>query len=128
MSSIFDYATALTATKENLYTSEAIFIKEYNAFMLNRILSNSAHTVLFADALNCYPHLDPKIQHDFYLYGIPKKKIGKMWTKKEESVDLERCKLISEALQISMKKALEISDLISDEVLDEHRKKIGGKN
>jgi len=53
-------------------------IKDYSAFMINRIMSNTLDTLFFAEAMNRFYDLDKGIQRDFYWYGLPKsKRFGK---------------------------------------------------
>jgi len=129
MSSPFDYAKSLTQTKENLYTSEAIFNKEYVPFMVNRILSNSPQAVLFAECMNMYPDLDKKIQHDFYFYGIPKLGYTKMWSKKEEGTEdvMDKVKHIATELGVNLGRAMEIMSRLDEHDLEVHMKSRGGK-
>ena len=98
----FDYAKSVTHTKESLYTNEAIFAKEYNAFLVNRSLSNSPHTALMADAMNIYQDIHPKLQYDFYMYGIPKQKGYSKWIKKEDDIlPQEHIEYIAKSLSLS---------------------------
>lgn len=116
-------------TKESLYTKEALFVSEYVPFIVNRALSNDPKCTLFADALNVYPDLDLKLQHDFYLYGIPKMRTGKMWTKKEEDeqYNIEDVRLVAKDLNVSVKRAYQLMPLIDEEELQRLKSAEGGK-
>jgi hypothetical protein len=128
MASPFDYAKALTSSKEDLYTTEDIFQKEYLPFMVNKILSNSPQTALFADMMNQYQHLDKKMQYDFYMIGVPKQRASKMWTKKEESeIPLPHLEYIAEKLHVSMTRAIELYPLIGSDVIIEAIGSKGGR-
>lgn len=128
MSSPFDFVKSFTTTKESLYDNESLFQKEYVPFVINRALSNDPKCTLFAEMMDNYALLDKKLQHDFYFYGIPKMRTGKMWSKKEESEDLsESANLISRDLNVSLKRAYELLPLIDDEAIMKLSRAQGGK-
>lgn len=129
MSSPFDFVRSFTTTKESLYTKEALFVSEYVPFIVNRALSNDPKCTLFADALNVYPDLDLKLQHDFYLYGIPKMRTGKMWSKKEEddTYSIDDVKLVAKDLNVSIRRAYQLMPLIDSDDIDKLRSAEGGK-
>lgn len=127
MSSPFEYAKSVTHTKESLYTNEALFTKEYVSFMVNRSLSNSPQTALFADVMNQYPDTDKKMQYDFYMHGIPKQKGYSKWTKKEESTSQEHLDYLAEVMKLSMPRAIEVYKMIGPEAVQREIDKRGGK-
>lgn len=129
MSSPFDYAKSVMSSKEDLFTSDDIFMKEYDPFMVNRILSNSPQATIFANVLNMFPELDKKLQYDFLLKGLPKiRNSGKMWSKKEVDEDaLEMAKYISNEMKISMNRAYEYLTFIDEDTITTHKKLVGGK-
>lgn len=129
MSSPFDFVRSFTTSKENLYLNEYLFQKEYVPFVVNKAMSNDPKCALFAAALNAYPQLDKKLQHDFYFYGLPTIRTGKMWSKKEESEEniVELIEFIARDLNISRKRAMELLPLIDEEAISKARKAIGGK-
>jgi hypothetical protein len=129
MSSPFDYAKSLLTSKENLYTTDDIFLKEYEPFMVNRILSNSPQATIFANVVNMFPELDKKLQHDFYFYGLPKTRgSGKMWTKKEIDEDeLALAKYISSEMNVSLARGFEYLAFIDMEDVEANKKLSGGK-
>lgn len=127
MAGPFDYIKSFLDTKQSLYDTESLFIKDYPPFVINRALSNDPKCTLFADALNTYPSLDAKLQHDFYFYGLPRMRTGKMWTKKEEDGQIKNAKAVSELMQVSLKRAYELLQFIDEEEIDAALKLKGGK-
>lgn len=125
----FDFAKSIISSKDNLYSTEALFQKEYVSFMVNRILSNSSKAALFADVINRYPNLDKKLQYDFYLRGLPKGgSSSKLWSKKEGDEDrLERATIVAKSLNVSLVRAEEYLAVIDDSAFEEHKTKFGGK-
>ena len=128
MPSPFDYIKTFLSTKDSLYDSEELFKKDYVPFVVNRALSNDPKCLLFADALNTYPMLDSKIQHDFYLYGLPKMFAGKLWSKKDEDVNLKYAKFVAQSMNVSLKRAYEILPLLDDEDIETAMRAKGGKS
>ena len=129
MSSPFDFVKSFTSTKEYLYETESLFLKDYVPFVVNRALSNDPRCALFVDAISTYPDLDKKMQHDFYFYGIPKLRTGSMWTKKQtdSDINMEYVKILASDLKVSIERAIEILPLIDEELLAKYEKLQGGK-
>ena len=130
MTSPFDIAKSILQTKENLFTTDEFFNKEYTPFMVNRIFSNSERTVLFAECMDKYFGLDKKIQYDFYLKGVPQNRsFQKMWSKKESSsLNTDHVEYICSRLNVSTKRGTEIYKLLGSEVIEAELRKHGGKN
>lgn len=128
MPSPFDYAKSATHTKDYLYTTDDVFNREYVPFLVNRSLSNSAQTALFADAINQYPDLDKKLQYDFYFFGMPKQKGYTKWVKKEDDgIPQEHIELITQELQVSAKRAVEMYKFIGSDIINKILADRGGK-
>lgn len=67
--------------------------KSYPHFMVGRALSNYPDTVLIANEINLYPHLDNKLKYDYLLNIVkPYKRPFAKWHKRASSVDLEAVK------------------------------------
>ena len=126
----FYIAKSILQTKEDLYTTDELFNKEYAPFMVNRILSNSDRTVLFAECMDKYSGLDKKIQYDFYLKGIPQNRaFQKMWSKKESStLNTDHVEYICSRMNVSTKRGTEIYKLLGPEAVQAELDKHGGKN
>jgi len=124
----FDITKSLTQTKDNIYTNEDIFNKEYIPFMVNRILSHSPSTALFAEAMNQHGIVDKKLQYDFYRLGIAKSKGYTKWIKKETSdLNQEHIDFISETMHLSVARSIEVYLLIGSDVVQEQLDNRGGK-
>jgi hypothetical protein len=87
-------------------------LKDYNPWMINRVLSNHQQTVLFASAMNKYYWLDKDIQFKFYKEGIPKGKRFGQWQKKFEATDI--LVAICDKYGCSMGVAKQYEQLLSD--------------
>ena len=105
-----------------------MFQKEYNAFLVNRSLSNSGQTALFADIINQFPGLDVKLQYDFYLHGVPKQKGYTAWTKKQtQDVSKEVIEYASQTLCMSVARTIEFIELVGLEAVQAQMEKRGGR-
>lgn len=121
----FDYAKALTETKEYLYDEEETS-KDYNPFIINKALSFNVDCLFFANEMNKYASVIPKqSQHDFYYYGLDKKKRHGRWVKKD-SIDKD-IELIKKHYGYSTEDAMSALNILSDEQLQYIREMIGGK-
>ena len=63
--------------------------KAYNPFMINRSLSYFNDTVLFANEMNRYWQLDAKLQFQFLLNIVRKRKRFSKWVKPETDSDID---------------------------------------
>ena len=71
----FDYLKAINETKKDIMVDD-IAEREYNPFIINRGLSFFKYTILYANEMNRYHHLDNRVQFDFFINIIRKKKDG----------------------------------------------------
>ena len=122
----FDFLNAINDTKKQLIVDE-LTEKQYNGFMVNRGLSYFHDTVLLANEMNRYHHLDNKLQFDFLLNTVRKKKRFSKWLKPELSSDIDAVK---EYYGYSNEKAMMALKVLSTNDLAEIKRKCskGGKN
>ena len=90
MTELKHWLNSINFTKENLFEDEPE--AKYPAFVVNKCLSGSLDSVLFANEMNKSHHLDPKMQYDFYLNSLRKKKRFAPWLKKCKVEDLDAIK------------------------------------
>ena len=121
----FEYANAINYTKKNIMVDD-IAEKAYNSFMINRQLSYFPDTVLAANEMNRYHHLDNRLQFDFFINIIRKRKRFSKWFKPEQISDLETVK---EYYGYSNEKARQVLTLLSTEQMNELKNKVakGGR-
>jgi hypothetical protein len=121
----FDYLKAINETKKDIMVDD-IAEKEYNPFIINRGLSFFSDTILFANEMNRYHHLDHRLQFDFFINIIRKKKRWSKWIKPQEVDNLE---LIKEYYGYSDEKAKSALELMNNEQIEELKQRIykGGK-
>jgi hypothetical protein len=91
----FDYLKAINMTKQNVMVgsdNDEFTEKEYKPFIVNRGLSYFQDTVYQANEMNRYHHLPNKLQFEFLLNIVRKRKRFSKWFKKEADSDLELVK------------------------------------
>ena len=87
----FEYANAINYTKKDIMVDD-IAEKSYSPYMINRQLSYFPDTVLAANEMNRNHHLDNRLQFDFFINIIRKRKRFSKWYKPETVSDLEAVK------------------------------------
>ena len=89
--------------------------KAYNSFMVNRGLSYFNDTVLMANEMNMNSHLDSRLQFDFLINIVRKKKRFSKWNKPEVISDVE---VVKEYYGYSNEKARQaLSLLTADQII-----------
>jgi len=96
----FEYLKAINETKKDIMVDD-IAEKEYNPFIINRGLSFFKDTILYANEMNIHHHLDHRVQFDFLINIIRKKKRWSKWIKASDMTILNSSKKI---MGIVMKK------------------------
>jgi|TARA_R100000734_G_scaffold5527_1_gene4776 hypothetical protein len=121
----FDFLKSINTTKKNIMVDD-IIEKEYNAFIINRGLSFFPDTILYANEMNLNHHLDSRLQYDFLINIIKKKKRFTKWVKPQEIANLE---IVKEYYGYSDEKAKSVLSLLNNEQIEELNKRIykGGK-
>ena len=120
----FDYVNSINFTKKNLMRgseNDELAEKSYAPYLTNKSLSYFTDTLLYANEMNKLHFLDNKLQYEFFLNSIRKKKRFAKWAKADRNDDLV---MISEYYQISLSKAKEAIRLLSHEQLSTIRNKM----
>ena len=121
----FEFVNAINYTKKNIMIDD-ITEKAYAPYMVNRQLSYFPDTVLAANEMNRNHHIDNRLQFDFFINIIRKRKRFSKWFKPEEISDLETVK---EYYGYSNEKARQVFTLLSPEHINELKRKVttGGR-
>jgi hypothetical protein len=85
----FALISSISNTKLDILENE----KDYTAFMVNRGLSYFPDTVIYANEMNKYHHLDGRLQFDFLINTIRKRNRFSKWNKSSESEDIDAIKI-----------------------------------
>jgi hypothetical protein len=116
----FEYVQAINDTKKDIMVDD-IAEKGYNAFMVNRSLSYFNDTVLIANEMNRHSHLDSRLQFDFLINIVRKRKRFSKWAKPQVESDIE---VIKEYYDYSNEKARQAISLLSPDQINGLRKKV----
>ena len=121
----FDFLNEINYGKKNIIIDD-ITEKQYKSFMVNRGLSYFKDTVVIANEMNMNHHLDNRLQFDFLINIIRRKRRFSKWNKPQIVDDLD---VIKEYYGYSNKQAKAVHNLLSSEQIGELRKKVykGGK-
>jgi hypothetical protein len=113
----FDFLNAINDTKVNVMVDD-IAEKQYLPFIVNRGLSYFLETVLYANEMNQNHHLDKRLQFDYLINSVSKKKRFSKWAKADKPEDLE---LIKAYYGYSNEKARYALTLLSTEQIQKIR-------
>ena len=121
----FDYLNSINLTKKDIMVDD-VAEKDYNGFMVNRGLSYFADTVIIANEMNRYHHLDKKLQYHFFINMIRKRKRFSKWAKAQTESEIDAVK---EYYGYSNEKARQAVTLLSPEQITNIKNKVskGGR-
>ena len=121
----FEYVNAINMTKEDIMVDD-LAEKAYNPFMVNRSLSYFQDTVLYANEMNVNHTIDKRLQFDFLINMVRKRKRFSKWQKAVSDSDVE---VVKEYYGYNNEKARQALTLLTSEQVDVLRQKVykGGK-
>lgn len=119
-----DFLNSINQTKENLLSKDPRLEKEFVPFVINKCFSYFPDTLFYANRMNEMAHLDKRMQYDYLMASIIKRKRFSKWIKPEESADIEAVK---EVYGYSDQRAREVLDLLPMEKIRELTQKGGQK-
>ena len=89
MTELKDWLNSINQTKKNLMNEDPSSEKEYAPYIINRCLSGHIDCIMYTNEMNKYNFLPKKLQYDFFINIIRKKKRFSPWLKQEKNKDLE---------------------------------------
>jgi len=122
-----DWMPSITQKKNNLFLETTDNIeKDYPAYMINRGLSQHMDTVLQANEMNVNNHIDGRMQYDYLLHSVEKRKRYGKWAKGEKD---ELSMLVMEAFGVSRRHVQGYLDNLTTDDLEAIKEQldIGGK-
>lgn len=121
----FDYLNSINDHKRDLMIDD-MAEKSYDGFMINRSLSYFQDTIMFANVMNKYHHMDNKLQYHFLINMIRKRKRFSKWIKPEQLSDIE---VVKQYYGYSNEKAKQVLSLLSPDQITIIRQKVntGGR-
>ena len=121
----FEYVNAINYTKKDIMIDD-VTEKGYAPYMINRQLSYFPDTVLAANEMNRNHHLDNRLQFDFFINIVRKRKRFSKWHKPETVSDFEAVK---KYYGYSNEKARQVLSLLTTDQINELKNKVmtGGR-
>jgi len=123
----FDYIKSINEKTGNMMDISPDAERDYVPFVVNRGLSFSADTILYANEMNCKPLTDRKMQYDYLYSSVRKRKRYDKWVKPSE-MDDELVEAVMLRYQVGRKRAMEYIRLLDDASLDALKRVRGGSN
>ena len=93
----------------------------YKAFLINRGLSYFPDTITYANEMNVHNHLDSKLQYEFLLHSVRKRKRFSKWHKKEEDEIID---LLCEYYKCNIERSKEYKKILNEEQIQSIRDKM----
>ena len=126
----FDYLNAINDTKQNVIEDSdnpELAEKLYPPYLVNRGLSFFIDTVYLANEMNRHHHLDNKMQFDFLINIVRKKKRFSKWFKAQPDEDVEA---VMDYYGYSQDKARQVVGLLTKDQITQiiERQRKGGLN
>jgi hypothetical protein len=126
----FDYLNAINDTKKNVIEDSdnpELAEKLYPPYLVNRGLSFFIDTVYLANEMNRHHHLDNKMQFDFLINIVRKKKRFSKWFKAQPDEEVEA---VMDYYGYSQDKARQVVDLLTKDQITQiiERQRKGGLN
>ena len=109
----FDYLKAINETKEDIMLTPEDE-RKYSPFIVNRGLSFFMDTIFQVNELNRNYHLEARLQFDYLLNSVRKKKRYSKWLKPEKLHDLD---VVKEYYGFSNEKAKDALSTLSEDQL-----------
>ena len=116
----FEYLTAINDSKKDIMIDD-IAEKGYNSFMINRGLSYFNDTVLMANEMNIHHQIDSRLQFDFLINIVRKRRRFSKWAKPQVESDIE---VVKQYYGYSNEKARQALTLLSPEQINGLKKKV----
>jgi hypothetical protein len=109
-----DWLNSINQSKVNLIDEDPTNLKEYQPYIINRCLSGHIDTLMYANELNKTPNLDKKLQYDFLINIVRKRKRFSPWLRKDKIKDIE---FVKKYYGYSDEKAKEALNILNKEQL-----------
>ena len=119
----FDFLNDINYGKKNLMVNDVDHQveKQYLPFIVNKGLSYTMDTVIYANEMNIRPHIDKKLQFDYLINTIRRNKRFPKWIKHEEN---ENIRVIMDYYGYNVQRAKEVLSLHSMEEISQLKEKL----
>jgi len=127
----FSFVNEINTGKRNIMLDQngdhsELLERVYNPYITNRSLSYFNDSVLHANEMNKNHHLDSRLQNDYLLHAIRKRKRFSKWMKPDDN---ESINAIKKVYHYSDEKADAVLSILTDEQLKVLKQKVfkGGR-
>ena len=110
-----DWLNSINLSKENMIDEDPDAEREYPPFIINKCLSGQMDSLMQANEMNKYPNLDKRLQYDFFINSLRKRKRFSPWLRKDKIKNIEA---VREYYGFSTEKAEQALNILSNEQLD----------
>jgi hypothetical protein len=110
-----DWLTSINQSKINIMDDDSSSKKDYPSYIINRCLSGTIDTLMYANEMNKNPLLDKKLQYDFLINIVRTRKRYSPWIKQEKLKDLE---VVKSYYSYSNEKAKQALRILSEKQLN----------
>ena len=119
----FDFLNEINYGKKNLMIDDVDHQveKQYLPFIVNKGLSYTIDTVIYANEMNIRPNTDKKLQFDYLINTIRRNKRFPKWMKPEED---ENIRVIMDYYGYNVQRAREVLSLHSMEKISQLKEKL----
>ena len=107
-----EWLNSINTNKNNLIDEDTDLEKKYPSYIINRCLSGHIDAVMFANEMNKHPNLSKKLQYDFFLNSLRKRKRYSPWLRKEQ---IENLDLVKRYYGYSNEKAKQVLNILTRE-------------
>lgn len=84
-----DWLKSINQSKVNIMDDDLSSKKDYTPYIINRCLSGTIDTLMYANEMNKNHSLDKKLQYDFFINTVRTRKRYSPWIKQEKIKELE---------------------------------------
>jgi len=121
-----DWLNSINFDKNNIIQEDPTVENKYPPYIVNKCMSGHLDSLMFANEMNMHYSLDKKLQYDFYINSLRKRKRFSPWINKEKIQDIDSVK---QYYGYSNEKAKQALKILTDEQLTFIKSKldIGGK-
>ena len=87
-----EWLNSINLSKTNLIDEDCDVEKEYPPFIINKCLSGQLDSLMQSNEMNKYPQLDKKLQYDFFINSLRKRRRFSPWLRKDKIKNIEAVK------------------------------------
>ena len=110
-----EWLNSINISKENLIDGDPDVEREYPPFVINKCLSGQMDSLMQSNEMNKFPNLDKRLQYDFLINSLRKRKRFSPWLRKDKIKNLEAVRLY---YGFSTEKAEQALNILSNEQLE----------